>query len=77
MLAPKLTIFGGDTNFTAALSAFCDAGARDDIKAFFAAHKLSAATRTLDQTLERINNCIDLRDAADRRADSSGSMVGN
>jgi aminopeptidase N len=62
VLAPKLTIFGGDTNFTAALSAFCDARTRDDVKSFFAAHKLTGATRTLDQTLERIDNCIDLRE---------------
>jgi aminopeptidase N len=61
-LAPKLAISGGDTNFVGALSAFCDAGDRDDIKAFFAAHTLPAATRTLEQTVERINNCIDLRE---------------
>src|SRR5262249_2475463 len=30
-LEPKVTIFGGDTSLTRSLSAFCDAGARDDI----------------------------------------------
>ena len=35
-LEPKVAIFGGDTNLVAALGAFCDAQARDDIKAFFA-----------------------------------------
>jgi hypothetical protein len=60
-LAPKVTIFGGDTNVTSALGSFCDAGTRDDVKAFFAAHPLPAAARTLNQTIERINNCIDLR----------------
>ncbi len=74
VLAPKLTIFGGDTNFTAALSGFCDAGARDDIKTFFAAHKMSAATRTLDQTIERINNCIDLRERQTDDADEVGGQ---
>jgi len=60
-LEPKVAIFGGDTNLTSALGSFCDAGARDDITAFFAAHPLPAAARTLNQTIERINNCIDLR----------------
>ena len=61
-LEPKVTIFGGDTNLTSALGSFCDAATRDDISAFFAAHPLPAAARTLKQTIERINNCIDLRE---------------
>jgi aminopeptidase N/puromycin-sensitive aminopeptidase len=60
-LEPKITISGGDVNLVSSLSAFCDAGARDDVQAFFAAHKLPAAARTLDQTVDRINNCIELR----------------
>ena len=46
----------------ASMASFCDARPRDDITAFFAEHKLPAAARTLDQTIERINNCIDLRE---------------
>ncbi len=61
-LEPKITISGGDVNLVASLSAFCDASARDDVKAFFAAHKLPAAARTLDQTVEKIDNCIALRE---------------
>ena len=61
-LQPKLTIFGADTNLTRSLSNFCDATSRDEIVSFFAAHPLPAATRTLNQTVERINNCIALRD---------------
>jgi aminopeptidase N len=61
-LEPKVTIFGGDTSLTSALGSFCDAATRDDIKMFFAAHPLPAAARTLDQTIERINNCIDIRE---------------
>ena len=61
-LAPKITIALGDVNFVGGLGAFCDAGARDDIQSFFAAHKLPAASRTLKQTVERINNCIGLRE---------------
>src|SRR5205823_5411733 len=55
-LEPKVTIFGGDTSLVRALGSFCDAASRDDIKAFFAVHPLPAAARTLDQTIERINN---------------------
>jgi aminopeptidase N len=61
-LAPKVTIFGGDTNLIRSMSSFCDAGSRDRITAFFAEHKLPAAARTLDQTLEQIDNCIVLRE---------------
>jgi len=61
-LAPKVTISGGDTNLIRSMSSFCDAQSRDQIKTFFAAHPLPAATRTLDQTLEQIDNCIVLRE---------------
>jgi aminopeptidase N len=61
-LEPKVTIFGSDTNLTHALGAFCDAGSRDDVQAFFAAHPLPAAARTLAQTIEQINNCIELKE---------------
>jgi aminopeptidase N len=40
---------------------FCDAGMRDQMKDFFTAHKVEAAERTYRQSLERINNCIDLK----------------
>jgi aminopeptidase N len=40
---------------------FCDTKYRDEVKDFFSAHKLSAGERTLKQSLERINNCIDLK----------------
>jgi aminopeptidase N len=61
-LEPKVTIFGGDTNLIRSMSSFCDAQSRDRITAFFAEHKLPAAARTLDQTIEQINNCIVLRE---------------
>jgi aminopeptidase N len=60
-LEPKITIAEGDTTLVGSLSAFCDGTVRDDIAAFFAAHKLPSAARTLDQTLERIANCVTLR----------------
>jgi aminopeptidase N len=61
-LLPKISIAGADASLVASLSSFCDASARDDIKSFFAAHRLPSASRTLDQTVERINNCITLRE---------------
>jgi len=61
-LQPKISIFGGETNLTSALGAFCDASSRDDIKVFFSAHPLPAAARTLDQAIERIDRCLDLKE---------------
>ena len=60
-LAPKVTISLGDVRLVQSLQSACDAAARDDIKSFFNSHKLPAASRTLDQTLERINNCIAMK----------------
>jgi aminopeptidase N/puromycin-sensitive aminopeptidase len=40
---------------------FCDPQSRDQIAAFFAQHQVSEAERTLRQTLESINSCIDLK----------------
>ena len=40
---------------------FCDAGMRDQVVVFFAAHKVEAAERTYRQSIERINNCVDLK----------------
>ena len=61
-LEPKVMISLGDVNLTRALGAFCDAPTRDDVTAFFAAHPLPGAARTLTQTVEQINNCIALRE---------------
>src|SRR5262249_3164247 len=69
-LEPKVRIFGGDTNVVASLGNFCDASSRDDIASFFQQHPLPSATRTLTQTIERINNCIAFRAA------QSGSVTG-
>jgi len=44
-----------------ATSAFCDAHMRDQVVDFFAAHKVEGAERTYRQSIERINNCVDLR----------------
>jgi len=44
-----------------ATSGFCDAGMRDQVTEFFNAHRIAAAERTYKQSIERINNCIDLK----------------
>jgi aminopeptidase N/puromycin-sensitive aminopeptidase len=41
--------------------AFCSADARDDVKNFFAAHKVAASDLALKHALERIDGCIELR----------------
>jgi aminopeptidase N len=40
---------------------FCDAHMRDQVVEFYAAHKIDAAERTYRQSIERINNCVDLK----------------
>ena len=62
-LAPKVTIFGGDTNLVQASGAFCDARSKDRVASFFAAHPLPAAARTLAQAQEQIANCVRLRES--------------
>ena len=42
-------------------SSFCDARMRDQVVEFYAAHKIEAAERTYRQSIERINNCVDLK----------------
>jgi len=44
-----------------ATGVFCDARMRDQVTDFFAAHKIAAAERTFRQSIERINNCVDLK----------------
>ena len=61
-LEPKITISLGDVRLVEGLGVFCDAASRDDIRAFFTVHKLPAAARALDQTIERINNCMALKE---------------
>jgi len=45
----------------AATSVFCAAGLRDQVTAFFAAHKIEAGERAYKQSIERINICVDLK----------------
>ena len=43
------------------IGSFCDANMRDQAQEFFKVHPSAAAERTMRQSMERINNCIDLR----------------
>ena len=61
-LKPKITIAQGDMALVSSLGRFCRASARDDIQQFFSSHPLPSATRTLQQTMERITDCITLSD---------------
>jgi aminopeptidase N len=60
-LESKLRVAFGEGRVVGALGAFCDARTRDDIRTFFAAHPLPTASRTLGETLERIDNCMALK----------------
>jgi len=44
-----------------ATDSFCDASMRDEVAAFYSDHKIEAAERTYRQSIERINNCVDLK----------------
>ncbi len=41
--------------------AFCSEASRDDVKTFFAAHKVASADQSVQHSLERIDGCIELR----------------
>lgn len=45
-----------------ATASMCDAQDRDDVQAFFAQHPVPSAERTQRQSLEQMNNCIDMRE---------------
>jgi aminopeptidase N len=40
---------------------FCDPAMRDEVQAFFTSHPAPAAERTLKQSIERMNYCVDLK----------------
>lgn len=55
--------FGGSSaaGLVASTGSFCDPAMRDQVKDFFAAHPVPTAERTLKQSLERIDYCIDVK----------------
>jgi aminopeptidase N len=48
-------------NIVTSAGFFCDAGLRDQVNDFFSAHKVAAAERSFRQSMERIDNCVDLK----------------
>jgi len=44
-----------------ATGSFCDPGKRDEVQAFFASHPAPAAERSLKQSIEQINYCVDMK----------------
>jgi aminopeptidase N len=56
LLTPEL----GST-LVSSTSAFCSTDARDDVKAFFAEHKVPSSDSALKHSIERIDGCIEFR----------------
>jgi aminopeptidase N len=61
-LDEKVTSFGGN-GAVSALGSSCSTEVRDDIKQFFSTHTAPGAERTVQQSLERIDNCIAFKQA--------------
>jgi aminopeptidase N len=59
-LAEKVTTFGG-RGAVSALGGFCSVEKHDEIQQFFAAHRAPGAERALQQSLERITNCVEFK----------------
>ena len=59
-LTEKLGTFQGIPAIVAATESFCSAAAAADVKAFFAAHPVPAAERSLQQSIEQIESCASL-----------------
>jgi len=61
-------------------SSFCDAHMRDQVVEFYSAHKIESAERTYRQSIERIDNCVDLKSQQEPQLASwlgqHGSSVG-
>ncbi|MGD0630540.1 MAG: M1 family aminopeptidase [Terracidiphilus sp.] len=56
LLTPEL-----GSGLVGSTSAFCSAEARDEVKSFFAEHRVPDSDRALKQSIERIDGCIELR----------------
>ncbi len=59
-LAEKVTSFGG-RGAVSALGSFCSQEKRADVAQFFQQHPAPGAQRTVSQSLERIDNCIEFQ----------------
>jgi aminopeptidase N len=61
-LAVKVTSFGG-RGAVSALGDFCSVKERDDVQQFFASRRPPGAERALKQSLERMNDCLEFKQA--------------
>ena len=59
-LEPKIDVAYGDVRLVGSLGAFCDASTAADIRSFFTSHPLRSAGRALEETVERIEKCVEL-----------------
>jgi len=64
-LERRLGVFQGIPAIVGSTRSFCDPAARQDVARFFGEHKISAAARSLRQSLENIDTCIALKSRAD------------
>jgi puromycin-sensitive aminopeptidase len=53
--------YNGSGSLVAATGTFCDATLSDQVRDFFSAHPIPDAERTLQQSLEKIRSCTDLK----------------
>jgi aminopeptidase N len=60
-LEPKLRGLNASAVVVRSLQAFCDGDVRDDISSFFGTRRIAGISGALGQTLERIDNCVELR----------------
>lgn len=68
----KLGTFQGIPTIIAATASFCDVEGRDDVKQFFTTYPVSSAERTIRESLETIQSCIDLKS---RQADKLAAWI--
>jgi aminopeptidase N len=61
-LEPRLRISNARFTLVDALASFCDAAARDDIRAFFETNRVQGIAGVLSRSIEQADNCIDLRE---------------
>jgi len=68
-LAEKVTSFGG-RGAVSTLGNFCSDERRTDVAQFFQQHPAPGAQRTVNQSLERIDNCIEFKKIQQQNMDS-------
>jgi aminopeptidase N/puromycin-sensitive aminopeptidase len=65
-VAAQLTTSSGG-NLVSATGAFCSVAQHDEVKSFFATHKVEAADRALAKALDSIDECVKLRQTQEPR----------